>query len=102
MDDLPLTILSESERDRALERFHILEPFLEGGVPLTRVAADQGVPLRTLQRWVAKYRDSGLVGLSRTPRKDRGVRRLRTSSCVSSRACCCAGRGPAPPLSTGG
>jgi putative transposase len=34
------------------------------------------VPLRTLQRWLARYRNSGLAGLGRRPRSDRGQRAL--------------------------
>ncbi len=37
--------LDESERERALERLHILKPFLEDGVPLPRISKESGVPL---------------------------------------------------------
>ena len=35
------------------------------------------VPLRTAQRWLARYRADGLAGLARPQRSDRGVRRTR-------------------------
>ena len=44
-------------------------------MPLTRVAAHHGIPLRTARRWVQAYRRHGLAGLARTPRADRGTRR---------------------------
>jgi putative transposase len=55
-----------------------VQPFLEVGVPLTRLARTQGIPLRTLRHWVAQYRRAGLAGLARQPRADRGQRHLPT------------------------
>ena len=72
----PPTSLDESERERALERFHILKPFLEDGVPLPRISAESGIPLRTLRRWVSRYRSGHLAGLARRPRADRGHHKL--------------------------
>jgi putative transposase len=72
----PLAGLPESQRTVALARFTLLKPHLEDGVPLTRVAAAAGVPPRTAQRWLARYRAAGLAGLARTPRRDQGRRRL--------------------------
>ncbi len=72
----PLATLAEAERERALERFHLLKPFLEDGVPLPRIAAQRGIPLRTLRRWVSRYRSEHLAGLARRPRADRGHYRL--------------------------
>ena len=76
MPQLPLSGLSEAERTQAFERFNILRPFLEEGVPLARVARGQGLALRTARRWVAHYRREGLAGLARKRRSDRGQRRL--------------------------
>ena len=50
----PLSGLSEAERNRAFERFQLLRPFLEEGVPLARVARDRGLALRTVRRWAAQ------------------------------------------------
>lgn len=55
----------ESERPQALERFFVIRPFLEDGVPLAQIAREQTIPLRTLSRWVKRYREAGLAGLSR-------------------------------------
>jgi hypothetical protein len=60
-----LAELRESERKRALERFDLLRPCLEDGVPLARLAREHEIQLRTLQRWLRAYRQNGLVGLVR-------------------------------------
>ena len=70
----PLTALSPDERTRALERYRILQPCVETGVPLTHIARDHGMSLRTAQRWLAQYRRYGLAGLARRERSDRGHR----------------------------
>jgi len=75
-DPSPLTKLSEAERVQAFERFQLLQPFLEGQTSLTTIAQDKAVTLRTLQRWVSRYREHGLAGLVRKRRLDRGQRRL--------------------------
>src|SRR5262249_40424049 len=41
----PLSALAEAERALAFERFELLRPALDGGVPLTRVARDRGIAL---------------------------------------------------------
>ena len=66
---------TEAQREQALERFSLIQPFLEGDIPLTHVAASQRLPLRTLRQWVQRYRREGLVGLIRKGRSDRGKRR---------------------------
>jgi len=77
-DITPLCALSDAERTRALARYGILQPCVEHAVPLTHVARQQGLPLRTVQRWLAQYRQAGLAGLTRRGRSDRGhQRRLR-------------------------
>jgi putative transposase len=69
--------LAESERQVALQRFQLLHPHLEAGVTLTAIAQEHGLPLRTLQRWVQRYRDQGLVGLVRKKRADQGQHHIR-------------------------
>jgi putative transposase len=68
---LHLTDLSEVSRDLAHERYQLLRPALEEGVRVTDLAHARGLPLRSVQRWVARYRQKGLVGLVRSPRADR-------------------------------
>ena len=67
--------LSQPRRRRAFDRYRKLRPHLEQAVPLTRVAAEAGLPLRTAQRWVSRYRRFGLAGLTRAARADQGKRR---------------------------
>lgn len=70
-----LASATKVQRERALERFSLIQPFLEGDIPLTHVAAMHRLPLRTLRHWVRRYRQEGLVGLIRKGRSDRGKRR---------------------------
>ena len=76
MAQSPLNGLSEAERALAFERFELLRPALDEGVPLARVARDRGIALRTAQRWAGQYRRDGLAGLVRKGRSDRGKRHL--------------------------
>lgn len=70
-----LTALTEEARRGALQRFRLLQPHLEEGRALTEIARAAGVPYATAKRWVARYRQFGLVGLARKGRADRGERR---------------------------
>jgi putative transposase len=67
--------LTEEGQAQAMARFAVLRPHLEDGVPLARAADAAGVPLRTAQRWLARYRRDGLAGLARRGRSDAGARR---------------------------
>lgn len=71
-----LTELTEAQRQLALDRFRLLRPHLEEGRPLAQIAAQQNVPLRTLQRWAAHYRQTGLTGLARQAHTDKGSHHL--------------------------
>ena len=53
-----------------------MQPYLEAGVPLTQLAREHGIPLRTARRWVQQYRQHGLGGLARAPCSDHGRHRL--------------------------
>ena len=75
-DRCNLTELTDAQRAEAMTRFAVLRPHVEDEVPLSVCAREQGVPLRTAQRWLARYRAAGLVGLARIKRADRGCRRL--------------------------
>jgi putative transposase len=75
-DAIQLSSLSDIERSRALDRFEIIRPFLEDGVPLTRLARERQIVLRTARRWVARYRKNGLAGLVRKERNDKDERKL--------------------------
>lgn len=71
----PPHLQTDAEREAAMERFRLLRPVLEEGVPLTQIAREQGLPLRTARRWLQQYRRHGLAGLQRQPRSDAGQRR---------------------------
>jgi putative transposase len=64
--------LTAPQREQAMGRFAVLRPHLEQDVPLARSALAAGVPVRTAERWLARYRLDGLVGLARAPRADLG------------------------------
>jgi putative transposase len=75
MNAKSLSALSGSERGTALTRFRLLQPHLEGGVPLAQLARIHSLPLRTLQRWLHRYREQGVAGLARHSRTDQGTHR---------------------------
>ena len=56
-----LAACTEEERQQAMARFAVLRPHLNEGIPLSEAARDAGVPLRSVQRWLARYRAAGLV-----------------------------------------
>jgi putative transposase len=70
-----LTALSEQRRRQVMERFAVLRPHLEEGVPLTHAAGETGIPIRTVERWLARYRSGGLAALARVTRSDAGKHR---------------------------
>ena len=67
--------LDAAARALAWRRWNVLLPAVHEHVPLARAASTAGIPLRTAQRWLSRYRSDGLAGLARAPRGDRGVRR---------------------------
>src|SRR5258708_11464937 len=67
--------LSKPRRRRAFDRYRKLRPHLEQAVPLTRVAAEAGLPLRTAQRWVSRYRRFWVAGVRRAPPAGQGQTR---------------------------
>lgn len=73
---MKLTELSEAQRAKALARYQLLEPYLSGRTTLASLIETHGLTRRTVQRWVKQYREAGLVGLARQPRRDRGQRRM--------------------------
>ena len=67
--------LPAAQQELAIQRFQIIQPFLEGHVPLTQIARAHHLSLRTARRWVQHYRADGLAALVRSVRADRGTRR---------------------------
>ena len=68
--------LTEEERNIALGRFHIIQPCLDDGVPLARVAEQNHLSERTVHRWAKDYRQFGLAGLCRKARAGKRKRRM--------------------------
>ena len=69
--------LTERERSFALGRFQILQPFLEDGVTLVRIAEENHLSVAgTVRRWAKDYRQFGLAGLCRKCRADKRKRRM--------------------------
>ena len=75
-NELALAACTEEERQQAMRRFAALRPHLNDGVPLSEAARAAGIPLRSAQRWLARYRAAGLGGLVRAQRSDAGNRKL--------------------------
>jgi putative transposase len=71
-----LAACTEEERQEAMGRFAVLRPHLNDGVPWPEAARDAGVPLRSVQRGLARYRATGLAGLVRAQRSETGNRKL--------------------------
>ena len=47
--------------DEAMRRSVVLKPFLDDGVSLAAAAHIADVLISTAQRWLSRYRDSGLL-----------------------------------------
>jgi putative transposase len=71
-----LTACTEEERQEAMGRFAVLRPHIHDGVPLPEAARAAGVPLRSVQRWLVRYRAPGLAGLVRATRSETGHRKF--------------------------
>ncbi len=66
----------ETDLNRAdvARRMALLRPHLHDQVPLTRVAAEADISIRTARRWLARYRADGPAGLARPVRPEAGTR----------------------------
>jgi putative transposase len=70
-----LTSLTVAQREQAMQRFHIIQPFLESSIPLSQISTEHKETPRTLRRWVQRYQQEGLIGLARKGRTDYGKHR---------------------------
>ena len=77
-----LSELTEEQRGEAYKRYKLIRESLEEGVPQTVIARESGVPLKTVQRWIRRYRQDGLRGLARLERSDKGKQRGLTEEQV--------------------
>jgi putative transposase len=77
-----LAELTEEERACCMTRFRLLRLRIEESVSFGTISKESGVSVPTLKRWMRCYRESGLVGLARKVRSDRGGRRMREELCL--------------------
>ncbi len=73
-----IALLSEADWQDAQQKYNAIRPFLDEGVQLTKLARAQGLPIRTLTRWVEKFRSKGIAGLVKAVRTRRGIRASAT------------------------
>lgn len=62
-------------QDTALERYKIIEPFLQRKATLEGISKDKSIPARTLYNWVRAFKQRGLNGIAPKSRSDKGRRR---------------------------
>ncbi|MDR3502814.1 MAG: helix-turn-helix domain containing protein [Legionella sp.] len=70
-----LAELSDDERDKACQKYQIIEPYINDTVLLKTIAKNSGIPIRTLGLWIKNYRSHGLSGLVRQARGDKVLTR---------------------------
>ena len=76
MDDfMSLAQLNDDDRDKAYQRYKIIEPYVNNEQTLKLVSKHESISVRTLGMWIKKYREQGLVGLARQSRCDKGLPR---------------------------
>jgi len=76
MDDfVSLAELSDDERDKACQKYQIIQPYINNEVLLKTIAKNSGIPIRTLGSWIKNYHVHGLAGLVRRIRGDKGLPR---------------------------
>ena len=56
----------------AFDKYNIIKPYLEKESSLSFIADKNNINLRTLQRWVERYKQKSLWGLNRKKRSDSG------------------------------
>src|SRR5699024_12864410 len=69
----PLTSYSEDQRQKAMNKYNLIAPYLNHEKNLKTIAQESGVSKRTLQYWISKYQQFGLIGLIRKNRTDSGI-----------------------------
>lgn len=70
--------MGNQKTSTAIEKFEIIQPYLEEDIPLSQIAKISSKGLSTLKRWVNNYKTHGLEGLERQGRSDKGARNLIT------------------------
>ncbi|WP_244946958.1 helix-turn-helix domain-containing protein [Legionella israelensis] len=62
-------------QNKALVKFKIIEPYLNGDESLTSISKQKDIAIRSLHRWVSLYKKYGFDGLKPKSRRDRGCYR---------------------------
>ena len=70
-------------KDVALERYKIIEPFLQRKATLEEISKQQNKSVRTLHYWVTDFKRDGLNGLKPKRRSDKGCHRLAQDELVN-------------------
>ena len=68
------------ENNKVLYQYNIITPYLTKECSLSKIARKNKINIRTLQRWVKKYKIQGFKSLERKKRRDYGVHRKITST----------------------
>ncbi|WP_241956122.1 helix-turn-helix domain containing protein [Staphylococcus chromogenes] len=66
-----LADFTEEERQKAMERYYILEAFFKKLKSVRAVSKSAKVPNCTLYNWISRYKNDDLAGLIDKTRKDR-------------------------------
>ncbi|MFU7503129.1 MAG: helix-turn-helix domain containing protein [Candidatus Tisiphia sp.] len=75
MANVSIPNLTTEERDKAYQKYQLIEPYLNNNCSLKSISKKSNIPLRTLSSWVEKYKHDGLLALARQDKKDKGVLR---------------------------
>lgn len=75
MTKVSISNLTVEERDRAYQKYQLIEPYLNNNCSLKSISKKSNIPLRTLSSWIEKYKRDGLLALARQSRKDKGALR---------------------------
>jgi putative transposase len=68
--------------DVALERYKIIEPFLQRTATLEGISKAKDIPLRTLYNWIKAFKQKGLHGIAPKRRNDKGRHRAASEEIV--------------------
>jgi len=71
-----LTTARNLREDKALAKYRLVLPYLQGNTSLASIAHSNGVDVRTVRRWLRSLEAKGFAGLIRDTRADRGKRNL--------------------------
>ncbi len=74
--------LTEMQRNDALSKYKIIEPYLNKKLSLSEVSNETKIPIRTLNSWNNRFNQFGFMGLVRKNRRDKGSSRKVEESTI--------------------